>query len=96
MRWLRSGAVRRWDKINAAKRLAGCRCGRPATQVRYYGPSGVWSCDEHVGVNRWSQSGDGVWHLCPSTAEEVAVLERWRTDGPRPYSDIERLRGGTR
>jgi hypothetical protein len=85
----------RWARINEAKRLAGCRCGRPATRVRFYGPAAVWSCGEHVGVNAWSQGRDGVWHPHRPTPEEAASLERWRTEGPRPYTDIDRLRGGT-
>lgn len=50
----------RWRRINAEKRAAGCRCGSPATEVRYlHGnvgsvPVEVWTCAEHVGVSAWA------------------------------------------
>lgn len=60
-------ARRRWLESNEAARLEGCRCGRPATRFEVHPgtiggvPHLSWSCDEHVGVQAWTRSGDGPW-----------------------------------
>lgn len=60
-------ASRRWRRINKAARVIGCRCGRPATEVRYFdgfmgsAPHETWTCAEHVDVEVWTRSEDGPW-----------------------------------
>jgi len=58
-------AERRFRASNQAAEVRGCRCGQPATHIRYgYGQVGrvpfeIYSCAEHVNVNGW-HSSDGV------------------------------------
>lgn len=78
LRWLRAtqptpavseeaAAAARWRVINDAARAAGCKCGAPATHVRYmHGtvggvPAETHTCAEHVNVNGWSRAGAGPW-----------------------------------
>lgn len=61
-------ASRRWAKRNAEMKAAGCRCGQPATEVRFNHdntgtvPVEYWTCVDHVGVNAWQNDGDGIWY----------------------------------
>lgn len=84
----------RWEQANEAKRLAGCRCGKPATEVRFFGSSATWSCEEHRGINQWYQVLDGPWIPVEPTAEEAASLARWETLDQRPYNEVDKIRGG--
>lgn len=104
MSWFRRGATKmpeaeaitaRWEATNERAREAGCKCGRPATQVRWYGPSATWTCDEHVGVNSWSGTDRGTWLPRFPSVEEAEALARWETAGPRPYTDVDKIRKGT-
>lgn len=60
-------AAERWRKSNEEARLAGCRCGKPATKVQRFGgtvggvPHEAWTCEEHEGVQSWSQRNGGPW-----------------------------------
>lgn len=60
-------AERRWRETNRRKREAGCRCGAPATDVKYHHgnigsvPVEFWTCAQHVGVSSWSRDGDAPW-----------------------------------
>lgn len=59
-------AEARWRARNAAVRVRGCRCGKPATVCRTHFwnvgdvPVEFWTCAEHVGVNVWLQNPDGT------------------------------------
>jgi hypothetical protein len=62
-------ASARWAERNQRAREAGCRCGRPATEVRYDHrnigsvPVEFWTCTDHVDVEQWrSQDGGRTWH----------------------------------
>jgi hypothetical protein len=54
----------RWTEINYLNKEAGCKCGRPAAEVRYddrnAGPVSVemWTCADHVGVVSWQLKGE--------------------------------------
>ncbi len=54
-----AAAELRFTAGNRAKRAAGCLCGKPATDVRYFDgnvgsvPVEFWTCAEHVGVSAW-------------------------------------------
>lgn len=56
----------RWRAINDQKCAEGCKCGAPATEVRYNHenvgsvPVEHWTCAEHVGASMWSKERD-VW-----------------------------------
>lgn len=68
-RWVirqRNGAAaERWLANNAERKATGCRCGRPATKVRYEYqviggvPAEIWTCDNHEGVNVWVSTDGG-------------------------------------
>ena len=76
--WAEASA--RWRLLNAEARAAGCKCGRPATNVRRYGgtvggvPFEVWSCEEHQNVNSWSKSHQGyAWVPMGDVTPETEV-----------------------
>lgn len=76
-------AAERWREHNRVAREAGCKCGAPATHVRYgYGtvggvPAEVWTCAAHINVNGWIGVGDGPWRPMEDfTPNELA----WTSD----------------
>lgn len=73
------GASRRWARQNAEARKAGCRCGKPGTQVRSFGATGgtfdVVTCDEHVNVNGWRRRSDGTWVPTDSFDERALAYQ---------------------
>ncbi|WBB94115.1 hypothetical protein [Verrucosispora sp. WMMC514] len=87
-----AAAERRWRALNAAARAAGCRCGQPATEVRYDTrnvgsvPVETWTCTEHVGAEMWVGSQPfwghdrplpGVTPAATSTRNADGVTQRW-------------------
>ncbi len=75
-------AERRWRRINRQARQAGCRCGRPATQVQEFGdtvgrvPYQVWTCDDHVGVVSWSGVGPDAVPAWPRSGRCATCINR--------------------
>jgi hypothetical protein len=59
-------AEERWRATNAAKRAAGCPCGKPATEVEYMRevvgsvPAEFWRCADHADVTSWSYTDGGA------------------------------------
>lgn len=79
----------RWRETNARTRARGCRCGAPATRVRYaLGTTGsvpmeIWTCEAHFGVSSWwSEDGGRTWVPCSG----VPGADQWIVDDPHRFN----------